>query len=274
MPNIAVIHLIRAKNGIEPFRRFLDSYLINRGGIDHDLILVFKGFTRWRIPDDYRRLSMEVRSTPFFASDFGFDIRPYFLCAKAFPHAFLCFLNSYSVLRDKEWLAKLYTYGQREDVGAAGATGSWESHLSNLKTVGTASPSVIRKFEAHYDPFPNPHLRTNALLISRKRFLMMNCGFLLTKSHVHRFESGKAGFTRQIKAMGLQPLVIGKDGMAYEWERWPESNTFRKGDQCNLLVDDNQTRVYSESDPAQKKYLAQITWGISNGHPPEGTMGT
>ena len=46
MKELCLVHLARACNGIEPFRRFLDSYRDNPGGIDHDLLVVFKGFER------------------------------------------------------------------------------------------------------------------------------------------------------------------------------------------------------------------------------------
>ena len=41
---VCVVHLVRAHNGVGPFARFLKSYEINRGGMEHDLLIVFKGF--------------------------------------------------------------------------------------------------------------------------------------------------------------------------------------------------------------------------------------
>jgi len=38
--------LVRKKNGIEPFQSFLASYLGNSAGIDHKLLIVYKGFFR------------------------------------------------------------------------------------------------------------------------------------------------------------------------------------------------------------------------------------
>ena len=56
MKEICVVHLIRAHNGIEPFVQFLDSYKKNKGGIDHDLLIVFKGFENSHDKMEYERL--------------------------------------------------------------------------------------------------------------------------------------------------------------------------------------------------------------------------
>ena len=46
MPDICVVHLVRKKNGMEPFRSFLESYLENPAGVDHELLILYKGFFR------------------------------------------------------------------------------------------------------------------------------------------------------------------------------------------------------------------------------------
>src|SRR5665213_1673531 len=40
-----VVHLVRAANGIEPFRAFLESYVRHPAGLQHELVLLFKGFS-------------------------------------------------------------------------------------------------------------------------------------------------------------------------------------------------------------------------------------
>jgi len=45
VPDICVVHLVRKKNGIEPFRDFIKSYLENSVGINHELLIFYKGFT-------------------------------------------------------------------------------------------------------------------------------------------------------------------------------------------------------------------------------------
>jgi len=60
---------------------------------------------------------------------------------------------------------------------------------------------------------------------------------------------------------GLNVLVVGKDGVGYEKEDWTRSNTFRIGEQKNLLVADNQTRLFKTADAETKRRLAACAWG-------------
>ncbi len=113
----------------------------------------------------------------------------------------------------------------------------------------------------NYDPFPNPHIRTNAFMMSREMMSSVKHGLFMTKSSVHRFESGKSGLTKQIVQRGLKALVVGKDGKEYDIDEWPVSRTFWQDDQSNLLVADNQTRRYARSDERGKRMLTSSAWG-------------
>jgi hypothetical protein len=108
MAEICVVHLIRAQNGIEPFKRFIESYTEYHGGIDHDLVIIFKGFTNREHIAEYRELLKSFSYKPLFVRDFGFDVRAYFSAVNTFDYKYFCFLNSYSYLLDQEWL-KSYT---------------------------------------------------------------------------------------------------------------------------------------------------------------------
>lgn len=46
MSDIGVVHLVRKKNGMVSFRRFLESYQKNPAGVDHDLLIPYKDFHR------------------------------------------------------------------------------------------------------------------------------------------------------------------------------------------------------------------------------------
>jgi hypothetical protein len=60
---------------------------------------------------------------------------------------------------------------------------------------------------------------------------------------------------------GLRPLVVGRNGEAYEKERWHLADTFRQGSQENLLVADNQTDRYAQADAATRAELSRCAWG-------------
>ena len=74
MFSIGVVHLVRQCNEISAFREFIDSYRSHPAGIEHDLILVFKGFDNETIPDEYRENLSSIRHQALFVGDEGFDL--------------------------------------------------------------------------------------------------------------------------------------------------------------------------------------------------------
>lgn len=123
-----------------------------------------------------------------------------------------CFLNSYSVIPDDEWLAKL-ALGAQPPVGLAGASGSWEAQpgteasalwvpllLPPWRQAPEPLPSMrlgardrawlarewVRR-QRQFPPFPSPHLRTKRNLSVRG-------------SSTSRQSLGKAAHLRMITA--------------------------------------------------------------------------
>lgn len=271
--SIGVVHLVRASNGIEPFSRFVESYRQMKAGANHDLILVFKGFGKNPELSGYRRLLAGLNCKAIFLKDFGFDIRPYFIVARKFKYLYYCFFNSFSIILDENWLAKLFHAISNEKVGLVGATGSYESvysHMLSLKReYGSFTKKIVAAFRLNYykkwfDPFPNYHIRTNAFMISGNHMRNIHMGPMLKKIHAMRFESGKSGLTKQILRMNLKALVVGKDGIAYDKEDWCYSNTYALGTQSNLLVSDNRTQIYSKSDLKGRQVISKLAWGDKN----------
>src|SRR5262245_32454779 len=127
MSDICVVHLVRAANGLAPLGAFLDSYRRHEAGVAHDLLLALKGFRPERLRGDYRGLLDSVSHRQFFVPDRGFDIGSYYRSARAFEYKYFCFLNSFSVILDGNWLAKMYRHVTREGVGLVGATGSYQT---------------------------------------------------------------------------------------------------------------------------------------------------
>ncbi len=272
MTEIGLVHLVRAANGLAPFQEFLQAYGKNRGGLEHDLIFVFKGFPRNELAFEFRQAADTFPHQRLFTHDGGLDLRSYRLAAQSLNYPYFCFLNSFSLPLDPEWLAKLSAHIHRPGVGLAGASGSWESMYSNLfvplppGTEVTLLDHLWRPFRVQlckrcFEPFPNWHLRTNALLVSRELVLQLWPQSVLTKRNAYLFENGKRNLTRQVLQMGLEVLVVGKDGHAYRKEEWPKSKTYRSGNQVNLLVADTQTRRFENADLPMKSYLARVAWG-------------
>lgn len=270
MPETAVVHLVRAKNGIEPFGLFLDSYHKCSGGVEHDLVILFKGFQSGKELAQYQLLLEGIPHRHLLLRDFGFDIRPYFVAVRKFTYTYFCFLNSFSVLLDEMWLAKLSFCIKQPKIGIVGTTGSWESSYTvNCLTLAPELPLIgrlirqcrMKKLSRQFDPFPNYHIRTNGFLASREVLMKMRIGYILSKMDAHLFESGKKGLTKQILHMGLGIRVVGKDGKCYTPEEWHHSNTFRSADQANLLIADNQTRSYISANAETRRRLAKAAWG-------------
>lgn len=269
MSEICVVHLVRRKNGIEPFRRFLKSYLGNSAGVDHELLILYKGFFREADIIPYEELLRDVPHSFLRIADFGFDLRSYFKAAEESRSKYCCFLNSFSIILDKDWLLKLYQHINQPDVGIAGVTGSWGS-ISRRRVWNKENISYwiqflrkIRKviLSRYFDAFPNYHIRTNSFIISRDIMLRIHQGVILTKIQAYYLESGKNGITKQVEKMGLKLLVVGRDGRGYEKHEWDISNTFWHGKQENLLISDNQTRKYDRGDLVWRQKWERFAWG-------------
>lgn len=296
MKELCLVHLARAHNGIEPFMNFLDSYRENRGGIDHDFLVVFKGFERQEDAEAYRKLLAPLPHLSLEISDEGLDISAYFKAVERHSgqYRYFCFLNSFSVIQDPEWLKKLHDHIVRPSVGLAGATGSWQSHVRSMKNVPVLARFVLDAHRAHhniakgwksgvifsivairlvgsiigqkfgrqdYRRFPNYHVRTNAFMIAGSLMLEIGCNPIRSKEDAYRYESGIDGLSMQVIGRGLRLLVVGRNGMGYEMHEWDRSNTFCQDDQANLLVADNQTRQYQLANPEKRKDLAYLAWG-------------
>lgn len=112
-----------------------------------------------------------------------------------------------------------------------------------------------------FPPFPNAHVRTNAFVMERERFLRFVGRPAVTRLDTSRLESGPASLTRLVRQSGLGVRVVGRDGRAYAPADWPRSRTFRLGAQDNLLVSDNRTRDYERSSQGWQTTHAWLAWG-------------
>lgn len=295
MADLAVVHLVRRQNGTAPFRRFLASLKAHPAGVPYDLVIVFKGFGSDQVAE-YEQLLKGTSHHRMFVSDRGFDINAYFGAVEKFDYAYFCFLNSYSQILADGWLEKLRRWMDVSGVGLVGATGSWQSiaggytteqrRLQGMPPVTRTGVRIWRALKDRrpramaqralrvlfrlagiwrpardFPPFPNFHLRTNAFMASRATLRAVRPGPMRLKLTAYRFESGRDSLTNQVRSLGQAVRVVGRDGEAYEPERWHLSNTFWQSRQENLLVADNQTESYAAADQAGRAELAQYAWG-------------
>jgi hypothetical protein len=275
MAETDVIHLVWRGAGFESFRTFLASYAQYPAGEDHELVILFNGFRTEEL-ELHRALLEKSKHRELITPRPMLDIAAYFWAAEQCTGRFVGFLNSYSTLLADNWLRRLVDQVRLPRVGAAGATGTWESvYTAYAKRIerlgGPRSPADwprhlyrllrLRRYRAQFNPMPNPHLRSNAFLIERERWLQLHRPPLVTKAQTLQFENGKQSMSGQLLSAGLQLYVVDRDGNAYAPEEWPRSQTYRRGKQEKLLVADNRTRQYEEADEIGKRYLEEISWG-------------
>ncbi|MHB8531696.1 MAG: hypothetical protein ACYDC2_03140 [Solirubrobacteraceae bacterium] len=128
---ITVVHLVRAANGPEPFRRFLEAWRRNPCEVDHRLVLAFKGFASAAAAEPYLAEGGTLVSGALHFRDEGYDLGVYLGAAQQLRHSRYCFLNSFSEPLCAGWLAKLQApLLSGSGVGIAGASGSWNSPRS------------------------------------------------------------------------------------------------------------------------------------------------
>lgn len=293
---IALCHLVRKANGPEPFERFIGSYEEHDAGVDHELVIIFKGFDG---PGDLEPFRRRLEGHAFHevqVPDDGLDVGAYFSAARELHHERVCFLNSFSAILAGGWLGHLDAALSQPGTGLVGATGSWASHRSyglylmgvpNVyrRVLGTrtesgpafreaaSSPKMGRiRGAAHvlaglpkeivgYRGFPAAHLRTNAFAIGRALFLEHARRSLRSKTATYRFEAGAAGLTSKVIDSGMDVKMVTRGGDALAPADWSDVAVFWQGNQGELMVADNQTGTYSRAEGGVRRVLSGFAWG-------------
>lgn len=256
-----------------PLASFIKTYQQYSAGLDHELVLIFKGF-HGTTQTPYQDLLSDMHYKSVFVSDHGFDINAYYKAALQVDCEYVCFLNSYTRVQCSNWLAYFFEHVCYPGVGAAGATGSWESMYQNLllqKQRGLwrkpsskwTWPLKAMVLACIFPQFPNPHLRTTGFICPRRIFLETKPPKPWAKLNAIAFESGRWSFSKQLRHRGLEIVVVNRDNNSFGWKNWPQSRTFRTGQQEKLLLADNRTQQYAEACLEERCWLGRMAWGSS-----------
>jgi hypothetical protein len=132
MVSACVVHLVRRANDLEAVRTFLHSYDSYDAGTAHDLVFILKGYADELDARSVLDAAGDRLTRCVIVDDRGFDVGAYLAAARALEYERLCFVNSFSVIRDEGWLAKLLNALDARRIGIAGASGSYASNLSLL----------------------------------------------------------------------------------------------------------------------------------------------
>jgi hypothetical protein len=267
---LAVLYLWRGEDGgFDAGTKFLETYHAFVPGCAHELVILLKGWAGVSNFDRARDAARAHAARTIELPDDGYDFGAYFRAARGVEHEFVCFLNTHSRIAAEGWLGKLRQAAGRADVGAAGATGSWGTLTPRPYGPGVSVPGLaiwplrVATLIGRFPLFPNPHLRSNALMMRRERFLAFAEGVAVPvrKSDVHFLESGRGSLTAFLRARGLRPIVVGADEQTFDPPDWMASGTFRVPGQSNLMVTDNQTRNYGTADRHMRRILEFAAWG-------------
>jgi hypothetical protein len=168
-------------------------------------------------------------------------------------------LNSYCEVLADNWLAMWKAVLERPQVGIVGPGGSYESFVHGWA-------ALLRPWRLlRFGRYPSPHIRTSCFAIERTTVDRIEWPNITKKEMAWAFESGRKSLTAQVRALGLEAIVIGRDGEGYALDRWHESATFRSGGQRNLLIADKRSRDYDDADEQRRAFLAKLAWGEYDG---------
>lgn len=103
-------------------------------------------------------------------------------------------------------------------------------------------------------PWPNPHIRTPCFATSPK--VLRRFPFeVITREQAGYFESGRWNAHLWWEERGYPVKLVTRSG-CYDKPDWRKPDgIFRRGNQQNCLVWDKHHKVYTDADPATKKYL-------------------
>ncbi len=280
--NIAVVYLVWLPYGIGHFKDFIDSYLAHKNTLQHKLVIAFNGMANCekKESEDYIRFLKEKNITNFKCCyfDAGQDIKIYkSLADELKDFEYMLYLNSYSIILCDHWLSH-FVNNMKPGIGVVGASGVYSSYFKSIRIKTWADLNskisltrkwkllkyLIKLFLFHYFEFsqyPNPHIRTNAFFIKRSIFSSLVFNDKPGKLAAYAFENGRNSMTRQLFDLGLECVVVDKNGNGYICQNWYKSNVFWQNDQDNLVVSDNQTRKYSDANDTEKLFYQKLAWG-------------
>lgn len=205
---------------------FVESYLKNPPGYDHDTLIVCNGCP---IDQRTRNLFARLPRVKFTTHDnTGFDLGAYIAGAHKVDSDILVLFGSNSYLTKPGWLKRFVEAWEKHGPGLYGAFASYEV-MPHLNTTQLAvAPELLRRYP----------LRPN------------------NKSERYSFEHGADAFWRMVSVAEYPVKLVTFDG-EYDWQDWRKPpNIYRRGDQSNCLGGFRITRDYEKASPQLKAMYA------------------
>jgi hypothetical protein len=118
--SFAVCYLARFAEGTAPVRRFVESYQANPAGIDHELVILFKGFEDQTSKEPWREVLASLTYRELDFEDVGYDLTPYKNTADLLDHDYFLFMNTWGRFLSPNWLSLMASHIIKPVVGLVG----------------------------------------------------------------------------------------------------------------------------------------------------------
>lgn len=264
---IAVCYLARFPSkksfpdDMERLAKFVASYKQYTSGVDHNLWIIVKGNEAQKAVKIIRNSEIETRI--LWVKDSGHDLGSYTEFAKLIRPEWLFLLNANSEIMCDDWLLKFWNIAQSNKLSVIGSTASFGSYAdggssdfykiyprniySYLRLIRDALNRV--KYSSSFPKYPNPHVRTNALLVKSEVWLSYFLDQKIeTKLDCYLLESGIDSFYNFIVNKYGDFGIVGRDMIIRYKNDWFFNGAFRTPLQDDyLLIADKHTRTYSQS---------------------------
>ena len=219
--------------------KFIESYTKHPAGIAHDVVVAVKDNITARFT--FPASTTVLQKFEWLAvGNYGYDIGPFLRIARErqYQYDVVVLLGVYARILADDWLKKLTDALNTYQV--VSATGSFQQGISSYAR--------------------NPCLRTTAFAIEPKLLTRLwpttvenQNTVMCDKQECYEFEHGNRSIYRRVVSTGGRGAVVGIDG-AYPEDKWNESCTFWKAEQRNLIVADNHTDNWVNSDATMRNF--------------------
>jgi len=264
---IIVCYLFTKFDNVNDILDFVKNYKTLSSGCDHSLLICLKLVDNIKKDSIFEILNKNDIKYELFidpSTNNDFDFGSYYRVAEKFKDYLIFYLNSSSKPITDNWLKLIVN--KYEDNSLIGTTASFESLTSSIKVKKFYKifSYFIKKifYLINFKTFPNPHIRTTGFLINSKNYIEFfkdkNCK---NKYDAWKIESGKKGLTNYFLKKGFPIKLVNSDGISFEIDNWPKSNTYCYSDKSRLIISDKHTRKYDLLNLDEKKFFKKSVWG-------------
>jgi hypothetical protein len=210
----AIIYLARAADGLAAFKRLVDSSRRHDAGVEHDFVVIYKGFAVPTELGNARAVFKGLTYRGIELPDEGFDIGSYLEACRRLEQDVVCCLNTHSEISAPNWLGRLVAQLSLDSVGLVGPMGSYESLAATIplivRAINVAKDSSGRRNDAlaRYFDFVLPRFRPD--------------WYDMTQAQRRGVGFARAVSDRILAWRRPPPAMIGPRGSALIWPGAPE----------------------------------------------------